>query len=88
MPGATETEPKVIFIYTCPSQSKIKERMMYASSRARVVSLAESEAGLEIAKRLEGSEPGEFTQDVLAKEFEVRKEESKGFARPKRPGRK
>lgn len=79
---------KVVFIYTCPEQSKIKERMIYASSRARVVSLAEQEVGLQIAKRLEGSDPAEFTADVLGKEFEVQKEESKGFARPKRPGRR
>ena len=81
-------EAKIVFIYTCPEQSKIKERMIYASSRARVVSLAEQEVGLQIAKRLEGSDPSEFSAEVMSKEFEVQKEESKGFARPKRPGRR
>lgn len=88
MAAGNEQEPKIVFIYTCPEKSKIKERMIYASSRARVVSLAEQEVGLQIAKRLEGSDPAEFTAEVLGKEFEVQKEESKGFARPKRPGRR
>jgi len=86
--AAGQAEAKIVFIYTCPETSKIKERMIYASSRARVVSLAEQEVGLQIAKRLEGSDPAEFTAEVLGKEFEVQKEESKGFARPKRPGRR
>ena len=77
-----------MFIYTCPSSSRIKERMMYASSRARLISIAETSAGLTIDKKLEGSDPNEFTEEVLSKEFEVQKEESKGFARPKRPGRR
>ena len=42
----------IIFIYTCPSSSKIKERMVYASSRARIVQYAEQDAGLKIAKRV------------------------------------
>lgn len=79
---------KVIMIYTCPTSSKIRERMIYATSRLMVVKAAERLAGLEIAKRLEGTNPDEFTEAVLAKEFEEQKEESKVFARPKRPGRR
>ncbi|KAJ9618306.1 Twinfilin-1 [Taxawa tesnikishii (nom. ined.)] len=78
----------VVFIYTCPSSSKIKERMLYAASRARVVNIAETEAGLQLAKRLEASEPSEFSESMLSAEFEEKKVESKGFARPKRPGRR
>ena len=80
--------PGALFIYTCPTGSKIKARMMYAATRARLVNVSETEAGLQIAKKLEGSDPDEFTEEVLAREFEVKKEESKGFARPKRPGRR
>ncbi|GAM88863.1 hypothetical protein ANO11243_068970 [Dothideomycetidae sp. 11243] len=81
-------EAQVLFIYTCPSASKIKERMVYAASRANAVALAESEAGLVVAKRLEGSGPEDFNEEALRAEFVERKEESKGFARPKRPGRR
>lgn len=42
----------VVFIYTCPPQSKIRERMIYAASRGSVVASAEADAGLKIAKRV------------------------------------
>ena len=41
----------VIFIYTCPSGSSIKERMLYASSRANVIITAEDQ-GLRISKKV------------------------------------
>ncbi|KAF4548737.1 putative cofilin/tropomyosin-type actin-binding protein [Elsinoe fawcettii] len=81
-------EVKVVFLYTCPSGSKIKERMVYAASRITVVKMAEQELGLTIAKRLEGSSPADFPEDVIRAEFVQKQEESKGFARPKRPGRR
>ena len=42
----------ILFIYTCPSGSKIKERMIYASSRAGVIAAAGKEAGVEVAKKV------------------------------------
>lgn len=78
----------IVFIYTCPGTSKIKEKMVYASSRTGMVNLAERDAGLTIAKRLEGSSPDDFPADVLSKEFEEVKTEKAAFARPKRPGRR
>lgn len=41
----------VIFIYTCPSGSKIKERMLFASSRNNALAIA-GEQGLKIAKKV------------------------------------
>ncbi|KAH0349021.1 actin monomer binding protein-like protein, partial [Aureobasidium melanogenum] len=77
----------VVFMYSCPSKSKIKERMVYASSRSQLVTLA-SNVGLNITKRLEASSPDEWSASTLASEFQEQKVESKGFARPKRPGRR
>jgi twinfilin len=46
-------ESPLVFIYTCPTASKVRERMMYATSRLSIVrTFAESEAGLTIAKRV------------------------------------
>ena len=42
----------VVFIYTCPAESRVKERMLYASSRANVISLAREPAGLTIDKKV------------------------------------
>lgn len=41
----------VIFIYTCPSGSSIKERMLYASSRMYALQVAE-EQGLKVLKKV------------------------------------
>lgn len=42
----------IVFIYTCPADSKIKEKMLYASTRAAVVATVENECGLRIQKRV------------------------------------
>lgn len=86
--GSTPTDVKTVFIYTCPPSSKVKDRMVYAASRRVVVNLAEQEASLSLDKKLEGAGPEDFPEDVLESEFAVKKEESKAFARPKRPGRR
>ena len=41
----------VIFVYTCPSGSSIKERMLYASSRMSALDLAQQH-GLHISKKV------------------------------------
>ncbi|PGH02481.1 PTK9 protein tyrosine kinase 9 [Blastomyces parvus] len=81
-------DPKaVIFIYTCPSGSVIKERLLHASSRNDVVKLAVLQ-GVEVAHKIEASEPTDITPGSLAELVNPRKDEvRKAFARPKRPGR-
>lgn len=82
------TNGSVFFIYTCPSSSKVKERMIYASSRLGVVSFAESEAELKIEKRLEESEPAELDLTDFEVQEKPKIEVKARFDRPKRPGRK
>ncbi|CAI6337372.1 unnamed protein product [Periconia digitata] len=85
----TDPEASVVFISTCPSGAKIKERMLYAASRGNVIALAQKEAGLKVAKRIEATNPDEVTEQVVLDEFKTEeKEEKKGFAKPKRPGRR
>jgi twinfilin-like protein len=79
----------IVFISTCPSGAKIRERMLYAASRGNVVSLAQGDGGLKVVKKLEATNPEEVTESVILEEFrEEAKEEKKGFAKPKRPGRR
>jgi twinfilin-like protein len=78
----------IIFIYTCPTASKIKERMVYASSRSWAVRIAETEAGLKVEKKLEMSDPDDITESSIEEEFKPKVEVKKAFERPKRPGRK
>jgi twinfilin-like protein len=85
----SDPDSSIVFISTCPSGAKIKERMLYAASRSNVISLAQNEGGLKVAKRIEATNPDEVTEEVIAEEFkEAEKEEKKGFAKPKRPGRR
>lgn len=89
-------EPEILFIYTCPSTSKIKERMVYSTGKSWTRTVAERDAGIVVTKSLEATEPSELTIDALGGEGVQadgeKVQESKGagssFARPKRPGRR
>jgi twinfilin-like protein len=50
--GGSGAETAAIFIYTCPTAAKVKDRMVYASSRRSAEALAEQEAGLKLAKKV------------------------------------
>ncbi|KAJ5559011.1 hypothetical protein N7535_009121 [Penicillium sp. DV-2018c] len=78
----------VIFVYTCPSGSSIKERMLHASSRRNAIAVAEQE-GLKIEQKIEASGPDEITGDRLQEEVAPARDQgpARGFARPRRPGR-
>ncbi|KAJ5940314.1 hypothetical protein N7516_000482 [Penicillium verrucosum] len=78
----------VIFVYTCPTGSSIKERMLHASSRRNAITVAEQE-GLKVEKKIEASSPDEITGDRLQEEVTPARDQgpTRGFARPRRPGR-
>ncbi|KAF2144188.1 uncharacterized protein K452DRAFT_285430 [Aplosporella prunicola CBS 121167] len=84
----TTADAPLLFIYTCPPTSKVKERMVYAASRGFAVHLAEHEAQLAIAKRLEFSSPEDIDEGAVDEEFAPREEKKAGFSKPKRPGRR
>jgi len=46
--------PLIVFIYSCPMKSKVKERMLYSSCKASVVSVA-ADHGLNIDKNVRNS---------------------------------
>ena len=52
---ATGGKPRVIFIYTCPSGSPIKFRMVYSSGVRGIQQDAMDKAGIEIATKVCGS---------------------------------
>ena len=75
-----------VFIYSCPSSSTVKHRMVYASSRKAILALA-AELGVDAEIKIETSDVNELTLSYLKKEMhgveEV--EEKKTFARPRGP---
>ncbi|KIW02113.1 uncharacterized protein PV09_06604 [Verruconis gallopava] len=86
--GASGQETAAIFIYTCPTATKVKQRMLYASSRRSAEVLAEQEAGLKLDKKIEASDPNDITAQSIDDEFVVKQEQKTQFAKPKRPGRR
>ncbi|KAK9244985.1 hypothetical protein V1506DRAFT_539544 [Lipomyces tetrasporus] len=79
----------LVFIYTCPGGSKVKERMLYASCRAAIVAEAEAAAGLKVDKRIEAGDGSEITRESLVADLHPQQQENKrAFARPKAPGRR
>lgn len=64
-PSAPGSTPAILFIYTCPSGSKIKERMIYSTGKSWTRTVAERDAGIAIAKSLEATEPDELGVEVL-----------------------
>jgi len=78
----------ILFIYTCPSGSKIKERMLYAASSRSAVQVAETEAGLKVDKKIEESNPSDISEESIMGDLHPKVEVKQAFSRPKRPGRK
>lgn len=90
---STPQEGEIVFVYTCPTGSKIKERMVYSTSKSWTRIVAERDAGIVVGRSLEGTEPSEITGELVGggkvEETVVEtKPASSGFARPKRPGRR
>ncbi|KAI4212152.1 MAG: hypothetical protein LQ351_005182 [Letrouitia transgressa] len=83
-----ETKRDIVFIYTCPPGSKVKERMVYATMKRWACKAASEAGGFEVAKRLEASSPEEITAEVIEEEFQPKQEVKQGFSKPKRPGRR
>lgn len=85
----------IYFIYACPSSSKVKDRMLYASNRSGFLKYLRDQQKLSIARVIEIGEPDELeislisthTQEDLQKEIH-HEPTIKKFNRPKGPGRR
>lgn len=86
--------PTILFVYTCPTASKIKERMVYSTGKSWTRTVAERDAGIKVTKSLEATEPDELTADLFGGDSVGQSASSAdtpkaaGFARPKRPGKR
>ncbi|KAF9354981.1 hypothetical protein BGX26_007142 [Mortierella sp. AD094] len=89
----------LVFMYTCPSKSKIRERMLYSSCRAGVLQAAKDDAGLDVEKKLETTDVSDLTEDFVLEELHPKTQSSfgssssgttstgaRGFSKPARPG--
>ncbi|KAI8987715.1 hypothetical protein BDF20DRAFT_904685 [Mycotypha africana] len=81
--GAEET---IVFIYTCPSQSKIRERMLYSSSKSNVIAAAENNASIHVCKKFETSDLEDLTKAYFEEELKIGASKSSGFDSPHSTG--
>lgn len=73
---------KLVFCYLCPSDCKVKERMVYSSNRAAVLQAS----GLKVDVRYEAEELD--IADLKSRIEPPKKDRVQTFSKPKRPGRK
>ncbi|TPX35098.1 hypothetical protein SmJEL517_g02474 [Synchytrium microbalum] len=83
-----DSSDATIFVYVCPGASKVKERMLYSSTRGNVIQVIEESLGA-LGKKVEIDDPSEIQPEWL-EDFLFPKVEtsttSKSFAKPKGPG--
>lgn len=77
----------IVFIYSMPGYScSVKERMLYSSCKATLLSGCEDVLKMEICKRLEISEGSELTEETLQDELHPKKNLHRPkFSKPKPP---
>ncbi|KAL0073122.1 hypothetical protein J3Q64DRAFT_1735335 [Phycomyces blakesleeanus] len=66
---AGETKEAIVFVYTCPPSSKIREKMLYSSSKSSVITGTDSETALKIAKKYETSDPSDVTSEYFLEDL-------------------
>jgi len=82
------TIDSIIFIYSCPMKSKVKERMLYSSCKSAVIQIGTEELGLNIDKNSEVSDGQDLTETFIFEELHPKPaDEKKAFKKPMRPGR-
>lgn len=83
------SDGNAIFIYTCPTASKVKERMVYAVNR-KPASNAVANTGIKIEKEVESSSGSDIIDEIefgAAAALHAVPTKAR-FSRPKPPGRK
>jgi twinfilin-like protein len=76
-----------VFVYSCTNNSPVKLKMLYSTVKAVANSTAE-QIGIKFDKKLEISEAGELTEDLLMESLHPPSEEKKqNFSKPSRAGK-
>lgn len=88
------------FIYSCPSGSKVKERMVYASNRLGFIDHLKDQAQLDFARVIEIGDPEDLELTLIANSSQEEKKQeeeqeaaaattsSRKFNKPRGPGRR
>ena len=84
---AGEKFHSIVFIYSMPGFScSVKERMVYSSTKNLLMDHLKHQAGLEIAKQFEVSEPSDISEQAFLEELHPKKSnDGMKFEKPKGP---
>ncbi|RXK38585.1 hypothetical protein M231_04091 [Tremella mesenterica] len=77
---------RVVFIYTCPTASPVKFRMVYSSSVRGVQQEATDKAGVEIVAKLETSDTTDITESYLSFSLSSKPSHSSSLPNPAMAG--
>jgi len=92
-----QVKADIVFIYSCPTSSPVKLRMLYSSGIGALVQAIKARLGPSqtITKRIELSEPKDFNDEFIRNELGYKKASiydaqaaNKPFARPRGPAKK
>jgi len=77
----------VIFVYSCPNGTPVKQRMLYSTTKSAATEAAGS-LGIEIARKYEVNSHEELAEQIIFDDLHPPKvEEKKAFAKPAKPGK-
>jgi len=80
-----KSDSMVSFIYTCPGTSKIKERMLYSSSRGILLNYLTKQLGLQIDRKIETSDCADVGEELAQQPVLQQVKQNLGLNRPKPP---
>jgi len=77
----------VIFVYSCPNGTPVKQRMLYSTTKSAATDSATG-LGIEIIKKYEVNTPEELAEQTIYDDIHPPKvEEKKAFSKPTKPGK-
>jgi len=79
-------QKQVFFVYACPTQSKVKQRMIYSATKSSIVGYVAS-LGINVDRSVEVSDPEDLTEDTLLPQDTSALNQIQKVTKPKRPGR-
>ncbi|KAI9253217.1 hypothetical protein BY458DRAFT_521960 [Sporodiniella umbellata] len=72
------SKESLVFVYTCPSTSKIRERMLYSSSKLNIITAAKNNASVDIIKKFETSDLDDLTEEYFKEELDLNTQSNDG----------
>lgn len=77
---------QIFFVYACPTESKVKQRMVYSATKSSIVGFI-ANMGINVDRSVEVSDPDDLTEAHLLPQDMTNVNPIQRMTKPKRPGR-